>query len=145
MHPTCTPQNHSIKVAHYSHVVADYVSFATTFLLKSHRLTHAIAPPFLQKVTLAATVRLCARSQRLRGATKFLRVQLYLGILLWHLFCYLLTKGKTRFMIVSFFGLYTLDTATFRGLLAAYFLKAKASLHYSGHKTNLRLRKRCCA
>ena len=27
------------------HVVADYESFATTFLLKSHRLTHAVACP----------------------------------------------------------------------------------------------------
>ena len=34
---------------HPCHVVADYVSFATTFLLKSHRLTHAVAPPFRKK------------------------------------------------------------------------------------------------
>ena len=34
---------------HSHHVVADYVSFATTFLLKSHRLTHAVAPPFRKK------------------------------------------------------------------------------------------------
>ncbi len=34
------------------HVVADYVSFATTFLLKSHRLTHAVSPPFRKKSRL---------------------------------------------------------------------------------------------
>ena len=37
---------------HPDHVVADYVSFATTFLLKSHRLTHAVAPPFRKKSRL---------------------------------------------------------------------------------------------
>ena len=31
------------------HVVADYVSFATTFSLKSHRLAHAVAPPIPKK------------------------------------------------------------------------------------------------
>ena len=30
-------------------VVADYVSFATTFSLKSHRLAHAVAPPIPKK------------------------------------------------------------------------------------------------
>ena len=35
------------------HVVADYVSFATTFLLKSHRLTHAVTPPFRKKLRSA--------------------------------------------------------------------------------------------
>ena len=34
---------------HSDHVVADYVSFATTFFMKSHRLTHAVAPPFRKK------------------------------------------------------------------------------------------------
>ena len=37
---------------HPDHVVADYVSFATTFLLKSHRLTHAVSPPFRKKSRL---------------------------------------------------------------------------------------------
>ena len=43
-----------------THVVADYVSFATTFLLKSHRLTHAVAPPFRKK----------SRSARLFGCKR---------------------------------------------------------------------------
>ena len=30
-------------------VVTDYVSFATTFSLKSHRLAHAVAPPIPKK------------------------------------------------------------------------------------------------
>ena len=37
------------KSCHLDQVVVDFVSFATTFLLKSHRLTHAVAPPFRKK------------------------------------------------------------------------------------------------
>ena len=37
------------KSSHPDHVVADYVSSAMTFLLKSHRLTHAVVPPFRKK------------------------------------------------------------------------------------------------
>ena len=40
------------KSRHSDQVVADYVSFATTFLLKSHRLTHAASPPFRKKSRL---------------------------------------------------------------------------------------------
>ena len=52
---TCWTQNPVLATGcgfdprHRHHVVADYVSFATTFLLKSHRLTHAVTPPFRKK------------------------------------------------------------------------------------------------
>lgn len=47
------------------HVVADYVSFATTFLLKNHRLTHAVAPPFRKKSRRTFAVHLQMHSRRL--------------------------------------------------------------------------------
>ena len=53
---------------HLDHVGASFIS---------------LAPIFLQKIR--------TRSLSLHGATNFLRVQLYLRILLWHLFCYLFT------------------------------------------------------
>lgn len=55
------------KSCYLHHVVADYVSFATTFLLKSHRLTHAVAPPFRKK---SRSLRLfaCKRAHNISAA-----------------------------------------------------------------------------
>ena len=86
------------KSCHSDHVVADYVSFATTFLLKSHRLTHAVAPPFPQKVPLRLRCSLVNALATLRLATNFLRVRVYFEIFCRYLFRYLFTsRSKVNF------------------------------------------------
>ena len=57
------------------HVVVDYVLFATTFLLKSHRLTHAVAPPFRKKSRSAHLLSLKRPRNGIAVSTNFLRVQ----------------------------------------------------------------------
>ena len=52
MYESICQKRKSIFFVPHRHVVADYVSFATTFLLKSHRLAYAIAPPFRKKLRL---------------------------------------------------------------------------------------------
>ena len=40
------PRDRGFKSRHSDHVVADFVSFATTFLFKKSSLIHYVAPPF---------------------------------------------------------------------------------------------------
>ena len=70
------PKGRGFESLRARHVVASYVSLATTFYASHEKSSraHSAAPPFPQKVTLGAPARLQAPSRRLAVAINLLRI-----------------------------------------------------------------------